>query len=136
MLEIEFSKSPENGEDLRPAPYVVSEDIGLLLTEWCDRKGFVMPEPEFIGGLRAEFNNFMTRIFPGFEMVPEKELSEGLTKLVEQTGLFPVSLDRVYCSSGTGLDLTRLVDKNRLSKGLGRRADSSPLCQVPISLDS
>jgi hypothetical protein len=53
--------------------------------------------------------------------------TEFQSNTILKTGLYPVSLDRVYYSSEIGLDLTRLVDKKRLSKGLGRRADSSPL---------
>jgi len=127
MLEREIIRSQiEDGEKLKPTPYVVSEDIGLLLRDWADSQDFVLPRPEFVDGLRTDFRNFMSQVFEGFEQVPEAELSDGLRRIVEETGLFPVSFDRVYYRTEPGLEITRLVDEAGQDKGLGRRA-SNPI---------
>ncbi len=129
MLERERIQTQiEDGEEIKPYPYVVSEDIGLLLPDWANSQGFTLPRPEFIDGLRSDFKNFMSQVFQGFEQVPEVELSDGLRRKVEETGLFPISFDKVYYRTEIGLEITRLVDEEGQDKGLGRRkVDNSTL---------
>lgn len=108
-------------------PYVVSCDIYLLIKEWAKREGFVVPEPEFFGQLRREFSAYMSRLFPGFELVSEEELLHKLPLLVAATGLPTISLDRVYIQSAMNLQVTRLVDMQGNDRGIGPRAGSPPL---------
>ena len=127
MVENFSYKLSEKKEIEKQSPYVVSEDIGILMQKWAKERDFNLPNKVFFGQLRLEFSQFMTQIFPKFESVSESALSNGLKELVERTELFPISLDRVYYQSNPGIDISRLVDMDGKDKGLGRRRDSSPL---------
>lgn len=108
-------------------PYVVSADIQLLLNQWATQNNFVLPGIDFMSGLRNGFSVFMQDIFPSFEFVPEAELSKGITRLVSESGLTPVSLDRAYLHVATHLDIARFVDNTGRDCGLGPRPDAPPL---------
>lgn len=110
-------------------PYIVSGDIKLLLGLWAKKRGFTLPNEDFFYKLRSNFDGVMKGIFPGYEFVTEKEISNGLFDLQARTQYFPVSLDRVYLQSPFGLDITRLVDVNGNDKGLGRRPATPLLLQ-------
>lgn len=125
MLEIEsYGIDQTSKERLNNKPYVVSADIRLLLQEWARRKGFSVPSKQFFTNLRSNFSYRMGGILPGFEMVGEEELSQGLNQIVEKNGLVPVSLDRVYYQSNPRLDIARIVEEEGNSRGLGRRSDT------------
>lgn len=127
MLERENIRRPEVVEIPKPTPYVVSEDVNLLLQGWAGQRGFSLPEPEFFTELRSEFKSYMGQVFDGFELVPENELLEGIRKRVEESGLLPVSLDRVYFRSEPSLDITRLVEDSGQDRGLGGRVGTPSL---------
>ncbi|OHA17436.1 MAG: hypothetical protein A3G52_02200 [Candidatus Taylorbacteria bacterium RIFCSPLOWO2_12_FULL_43_20] len=110
-------------------PYVVSADIYLLMKGWAIQNDFVLPSREFFCRLRKEFSNYMSGIFSNFELVSEDEISYGLAKLVAESGLPAISLDRVYCKSELNLEIARLVDKNGKDCGLGHRAGTPPIVQ-------
>ena len=110
-------------------PYVVSVDIYLLMEKWATQHGFALPAREFFCQLREEFSNYMRRIFLNFELVSEDEISHGLARLVAESGLPVVSLDRVYFESELNLEITRLVDRNGKDCGLGHRAKTPSLAQ-------
>lgn len=114
----------ELGEQLRPNPYVVSEDISLLLSRWAEERGFNLPNKVFFKQLRNRFESVFRQVFRNFDLVSETELTVGMNEIVQNTGLYPVSLDRVYFRSKSALDITRMVDTNGQDKGLGRRMDS------------
>ncbi len=109
--------------------YVVSADIYLLMEEWAAQNGFVLPSREFFCQLRGEFSDYMCRVFPNFELVSEDEISRGLARLVAESGLPIISLDRVYFESERKLEIARLVDKYGNDRGLGHRAGTPPLGQ-------
>ena len=127
MVENFSYKLSEKKEIEEQSPYVVSEDIGILMQKWAKERNFNLPNNDFFVQLRSEFAQFMIQIFPKFESVNESELSNGLGELVRKTGLFPISLDRVYYQSNPGIDISRLVDVEGKDKGLGRRRNSSSL---------
>ena len=108
-------------------PYVVSADIHLLLKDWARRRNFHLPPDEFFQKLRKEFINYMMGVFPQFEFVAENELKDGLNRLVRESDLAPISLDRVYAPSQYQLDITRLINENGQDRGWGRRFGTSPL---------
>ncbi len=110
-------------------PYVVSADIYLLMKKWADQRGFVLPSKKFFCQLREEFSVYMRQIFPGFELVTEDEISLGLARLVDESGLTAISLDRVYFHSNLNLEITRLVDNKGNDLGRSHRAGSLPLPQ-------
>ena len=126
MIE-SLSKRPEISEVQDQRPYVVSADIKILLQQWTDQKGFKLPDEEFFRDMRSDFGVFMKQIFPGFEMIPEEELSVGLNAIVKKNGLYPLSLDRVYYPSQLKLDIARQINEDGIDMGLGRRADSALL---------
>lgn len=110
-------------------PYVVSADIHLLMKGWAVQNGFVLPPREFFCQLREEFSNYMSGIFSNFELVSEDEISRDLAKLVAESGLPAISLDRVYFESELNLEIARLVDKDGKDCGLGHRAGTPPIAQ-------
>lgn len=110
-------------------PYVVSADIFLLTEKWATQYGFVLPAGEFFYQLRAEFSSYMRRVFSNFELVSEDEISRGLARLVAESGLSVISLDRVYFESELNLEIARLVDKSGKDRGLGHRSGTPPLAQ-------
>lgn len=127
MLERENIGQPEGTEIPKPTPYVVSEDVRLLLQDWAEQRGFKLPKPEFFEELRGEFKTYMGQVFAGFELVPETELLEGIQERVKECGLLPVSLDRVYYRSEPSLDITRLVEEAGQDRGLGKRVGTVSL---------
>lgn len=110
-------------------PYVVSADIYLLMKKWATQNGFVAPPREFFYQLREEFSDYMRRVFSNFELVSEDEISRGLAKLVAESGLPAISLDRVYFESELNLEIARLVDRDGKDCGLGHRAGTPPIAQ-------
>jgi hypothetical protein len=123
MKEI-FITQPEIKESLDRRPYVVSGDIKNLLQQWGKKNGFVLPDDNFFNELRSDFGLFMTQVFPGFELITEEELTNGLNILVKEDGNYPLSLDMVYYPSNPRVDITRQIDLDGSDKGLSRRAGS------------
>jgi hypothetical protein len=115
-------------------PYVISADIGLLVKKWADKNSFVSPCGVFFEELRVNFSKFMRKIFPCFEIVPEKEILEGTSNLVAKTNLPVISLDRVYSSYGVNLDIARAINKDWNNKGLRCRAGTPSLLKQFSSL--
>lgn len=108
-------------------PYVVSADIYLLLKKWAYNNYFVLPEKEFFKNLRKEFSAYLLQIFPEFELISEKEISDHLNKASSATGLPCISLDPIYFSGGFSIELTRTVDLQGRDKGLQHRVGSQTL---------
>lgn len=110
-------------------PYVVSADIYLLMKVWATEHGFVLPAKKFFLCLRERFTARMQEMFSNFELVSEEEISLGLSRLVVQSGLPVVSLDRIYLQSKLNFEVTRLVDKEGKDQGLGNRAQALTISQ-------
>jgi hypothetical protein len=124
----EFSRNNgESKEVIDSRPYVVSADIKILLSQWAEPRGFNIPSEKYFNDMRLDFSVFMRRIFPGFELVSEGELVGGINALVDKSGLYPISLDKVYYPTENRLDIARQVDKEGNDIGLGRRANSEYL---------
>lgn len=121
----------EQQERVARKPYVVSGDLVLILQKWADAKGFALPNSAFFAELRRAFNAYMSTLFPAYEFVPEDELKSGIIQLVNTSRVPTVTLDSVYFRPdyAATLDITRYVDENLNSKGLGRRPGSPPLSQ-------
>lgn len=107
-------------------PYIVSEDIHILLANWASQKNLLLPEECFFRHLRSDFADFMRQIFKNFELVPALELIEGLKNLVHQNSLIPVSLDKSYHISTHNLEIARFVDISNNDIGLRRRSGTDP----------
>lgn len=102
-------------------PYVVSADLSLVLQSWAKRNCYTLPSTEFFDQIRDELSYLMRRIFPSFEIVPELEIRNGLRSLINQSGLYPVSLDKVYVECSSNLEITRGVDSENKDQGLFHR---------------
>lgn len=102
-------------------PYIVSEDIYLLLRHWARQKNFVLPEENFFRELRNEFAVFFQEIFPNFEMVSEREMVAGIDMFVKESGLIPISLDRSYYLAKYNFEITRFIDVNNNNVGTRER---------------
>lgn len=102
-------------------PYIVSEDIYLLMRHWAEKKNFILPEEVFFQCLRGEFSAFFKGIFSNFEMIPEQEMVAGIEAFVEESGLIPISLDKAYYSSKYSFEITRFVDMNNDDAGTKER---------------
>jgi hypothetical protein len=112
---------------MKNLPYVVSADIYLLLTKWAKLKGFTLPKEEFFIKLRKEFSSYMSKIFPNFELISEKEILEHSTNIVLNNNLNIISLDTIYFSGDYLIELTRSVSSDGLDKGLRHRFGSDTL---------
>lgn len=103
-----------SSEDRVRKPYVVSEDIHILLAEWAIERGFVMPPDEFFRQLRKEAKQYLSDIFgvDNVDIVSAVELKCGITKLIRETELLAVSMDRVYSNSNMKIQVARTVDES------------------------
>jgi len=93
------------------APYVVSQDVALLLGLWAKTRGFQIPSSVFFAGWREEFTLFMKGVFPSFLSVSEEEMRGGLSTLLAEADLPVLSLDGVYVQADLSLELARQVDR-------------------------
>lgn len=114
-------------EQVGQNPYVVSADIGILLNRWGQQKKFQIPDQSFLNSIRADFSREMSGMFPAFELVPEQELTEGLSQIVDESEGVPISLDGVYYPNAMRLEMSRNIGGNLQDKGLFRRADTDML---------
>ncbi len=108
-------------------PYIVSEDVALLLGVWAQDRGFRVPSTVFFKEWREEFALFMQRIFPKFISVSEQEMKEGLSELIVQTDLPVLSLDGVYVQADLTLELARQIDGEKRDVGIGHRPGTPSL---------
>jgi len=110
-------------------PYVVSEDIGLLLGPWAREHRLTHPSEAFLRKLRGEMAEKLRSIFPANDIVfvGENDLRQGITSLAHSPRADrpeTVSLDRVYFHGDPllTLDTTRMIDpKLRQLSKLGSR---------------
>lgn len=93
-----------------------------------------MPQEGYFSNLREEFIVHFNQIFPSFEFVSEEEILQGITNLLSENELPIISLDRVYFKSQFNLEITRLVDRHKNSKGISNRANSLPIEQQLLDM--
>ncbi len=108
-------------------PYVVSQDIHILLAQWAQERGFQIPNQKFFDQLRQTYAKMMIQLLPNFIYLTADELQKNLHQMVEKAGVKPVSLDRVYFPSQLNLSLTRTVDQHFQDLGISQRAGEAPL---------
>lgn len=95
-------------------PYIISEDIYLLLKRWAVENDFTLPSKEFFLDLRKEMADKLGKIFDKVELITEDTLKQGFDSFFKSNKLPVISLDRVYVEVENNLEITRIVD------GLGR----------------
>jgi len=94
-------------------PYVISEDIHVLLQEWAERKKFAIPSEEFFGQLRKNMKEHLCGIFGlcNVDMVSVEELRNGLRELLKKVDLPIVSMDQIYLPTNPALHITRTTNE-------------------------
>jgi len=100
-------------------PYIVSEDIYVLLKQWAEHKGFTLPPEDFFSQLRAEMKAKLERFLPRVILVSERELLAGIGSKMSHSRFPSVSLDHVYASTRFLLKWSRLVDDELEGRGRG-----------------
>jgi pyrimidine operon attenuation protein/uracil phosphoribosyltransferase len=110
-------------------PYVVSEDIHILLEDWAKKTGFILPSREFFSQLRKEMKKHLSGIFgiDNVDTVSTDELARGIKKLLQKTELPAVSMDRVYHRTNPEIQITRAVDETLNDLGVAPRFGAPPL---------
>ena len=115
-------------------PYVVSADTGLLISKWGEKNGLITPSSSFYLEMLADLKEKLKDSFDDVEVIPEAELQEGMNRLVSESNLPVVSLDRTYVDDSQPnllgyLDATRTVDTNLQGTGLKSRIRKNSLRQ-------
>lgn len=103
--------------------YVISEDIYILLQKWVGERNFSLPTNKFFRRLRIEMQDFLEGIFGKnrVDMVSERELTRGVKDLVSRSGLYPISIDRVYFPTQPSLEINRIINQDLVKQGVGAR---------------
>lgn len=95
--------------------YVVSEDIDLIVSRWCNGLGLTSPDLQFYAELRSRMKSFLCDIFTKVTFVDSQYIRNGLLESVskyKQDGLTVVNLERVYLEDSEvdfRIELTRTV---------------------------
>ncbi|KKU41650.1 MAG: hypothetical protein UX57_C0002G0019 [Candidatus Uhrbacteria bacterium GW2011_GWE2_46_68] len=119
--DFSFEKGVRMQTEVIMIPYVISEDVALLLGAWAPTRGFQVPSQIFFEGWREEFVFFMQRMFPDVISVSEKEMTQGLSNLLEHIDLPVLSLDGVYVQADLSLELARQINGEKKEVGIGHR---------------
>jgi hypothetical protein len=110
-------------------PYVVSQDIHILLAQWATEYGFKIPNDKFFFDLRSNFSHMMTQLFPNFIYLEAEHLKDGLCTIIKKEEIETLSLDQIYFSGDLNLSLTRTVDADLQDLGISQRNGALTLKQ-------
>ncbi len=114
-------------------PYVVSEDVRILLSRWAPLSGFALPCEEFFRSLREEMKKELETMFPEVHFVEERLLHEGLSRLARSRSVRLVSLDRTYLDGHPyAIETTRLMNRSLENSGQGSRTGQSLEEQIQV----
>lgn len=118
------------------APYVISEDIEVLLKEWAKTHKFRVPNDDCFKELRQEFQKKLEKIFGkgNVDMISSQELKKGMKELIDRAGLPAVSMDRVYVRTTPSIEVSRVVDKSLNDYGIAPRFGALPFNQQLIEI--
>jgi len=114
----------ESDHGITRRPYVVSEDLDLVLSSWCIDNNFILPAPRFFTALRYNMKQVLEEIFEDVVFVDKINILKSIDDYVLDNE-FTVSLDRIYFKGHYFLDVTRLVDVDGNCIGLGSRNSRS-----------
>jgi hypothetical protein len=92
-------------------PYIITEDLQVLMSRWTKLKGFTLPSNAFFKDLQNELINYLGTIFEEIILVPEADLTGKLREMTRQIkGTTVVSIDQVYNKAKFNLQSNRVVD--------------------------
>jgi hypothetical protein len=115
-------------------PYVISQDIQLLLRAWGRRNGWRVPQKSFFTNLRSQWQQAMREYVPNLVFVTEDELVEGLQRH-DLKYVYPViSLETCYVQTPHRIMLNRTIDPMCEDAGECARPGAPPLVQQLRSL--
>jgi hypothetical protein len=105
------------------APYVVSADVAGVMGRWATDNGYTVPSQEFFNGMTERLADRL-RVTTGVpvEIVSQREMYDGMDKLVSESPYPVISLDRAYFADGHAgissfLDVTRAVREEYDARG-------------------
>lgn len=128
-----------SASERRSKPYVISEDIDVLLGVWAKKTGFTIPDSHFFTEKRSAFYSFLEQCLVcenganPVHSITGHELRDGIRNLVSE---FPVviSVDPIYTPSKFPIvHITRMMDENFHKIGTGSRTHE-PICEQLRSL--
>ena len=98
--------------------YVVSEDVDILISRWCEGANMLSPSIDFYVDLRTKMQGFLQDIFARVTFINSSEIKikEDLLESIaihRKSGLEIVSLERAYledCDVDGRIEFTRTVD--------------------------
>lgn len=107
-------------------PYVVSEDIDVLLERWAKRHSFQLPPASFFKRLRKQMVCVFTKMFTNVEFIPSRDLVNPSSP-DDVRGLPFVTLDRVYADTPYRIELSRTVGSDLSDGPVGTRGGAPDL---------
>jgi hypothetical protein len=125
--DVFFGKDVPSQTEIAMWPYVVSEDIALLLSTWGQAQDFSLPCESYFSSWREEMTDTMRHLFSHYQRVEEREMVDGLSHLIARIGLPVLSLDGVYIRADLSLEIARQVNERGEDAGLGSRPGTPSL---------
>ncbi len=108
-------------------PYVISRGLKSIIKKWCSENDLIAPNDEFFIEMSNRLENELEKMFPAVEIISHREISSGIKLLVKESGLTPISLDRIYFKSELNMDITRKMLPNRDKYIIGNRFGTLPV---------
>lgn len=94
-------------------PYVISEDIKILIEKWTNSKNFVCPNDLFFVSLRKKMKKKLESIFGDcVQFVSEDDIVDMMKNLSEQYDSSMISIDKVYSSCPMKIEITRTMNQD------------------------
>ncbi|MBI5530307.1 MAG: hypothetical protein HY918_02295 [Candidatus Doudnabacteria bacterium] len=112
---------------MKDKPFVLSEDVEVLMGGWSMQRGFKLPPPAFYGDLLNAMNKLLENFFGTVVIAEEKIISGQINSWVQSCGLPAISMDGVYFKSPLTIQVTRSVDAKGKDVGLLPRYGALPL---------
>lgn len=96
-------------------PYVITEDLEILMQKWSKKSGFLCPSHDFFLGLQKCLLDYLKIIFPKIVLIRADELSQRLKEKINQTkGTTVVSIDLIYNNAQYHLQSNRCADLDNM----------------------
>lgn len=92
-------------------PYVITEDLEILMQKWSKKSGFLCPGHDFFLDLQKRLVDYVKILFPKIVLVRADKLSQRLKEKISQTkGTTVVSIDLIYNNTPYHLQSNRCAD--------------------------
>lgn len=94
-------------------PYVITEDVEILMQKWASQRGFSLPSHRFFLMLQNRLLKYLKLIFKNVVMIRAEDLNQRLKEKIQlacHTTI--VSIDQIYNSTQHHLESNRIADLN------------------------